>query len=119
MVNGLTADFIVQDTERFVVVWKRAKLFAVLATIVVWSGCLAKPTAHTVKPPEFTPALKALLDENHQRYDADEQMLEIVFRSPGYHTHIASGTHTSIFLEMPNNPISSSPRDRHNIAYHK
>jgi len=79
---------IVQETERFVMVWKRAKLFAVLATIVVWSGCRAKPTAHTVKPPEFTPALKALLDENDQRYDADEQMLEIVFSSPGYHTNI-------------------------------
>jgi hypothetical protein len=73
-------------------VWKRAKLLAVLATIVVWSGCLPKPTVHTVKPPEISPALKALLDENDQRYDADEQMLEIVYRSPGYHTHIASGT---------------------------
>jgi hypothetical protein len=74
----------------------RALLFAVIATLALWSGCApgdsAKPVARTVKPPALTPVLKAFLDDCDQRYDAGEQMLLTEFRSPGYHTRIASGT---------------------------
>ena len=38
------------------------------------------------------PALKRLLDHYDARYDAEQKMLKVEFRSPGYHSGIASGT---------------------------
>ena len=58
-----------------------------IATTMVWCATVVGQTDQ----PQQTP-LKRLQDHYDARYDAGEKMLKVEFRSPGYHSSIASGT---------------------------
>ena len=66
---------------------KFALLIVMLLSAVVEAKADDQPKAASASA-----SLKRLLDHYDARYDAEQKMLKVEFRSPGYHSGIASGT---------------------------
>jgi len=68
---------------------KKFALLTLTSLTVIMTWCAT--VAGQVDQPQQAP-LKRLLEYYDARYDAEQKMLKVEFRSPGYHSRIASGT---------------------------